>query len=265
MRPKGERLQKVLAGRGFGSRRKIEDWISRGRISVDGKTAQLGDRVTPGSAITLDGKPLRTGPSDPLQRVLLYNKPEGEICTRSDPSNRATVFRNLPVLKGGRWIAVGRLDINTRGLLLFTNDGQLAHRWMHPGLELEREYLCRIFGKPDAAALQKLKDGIRIDGSLLRFHQIRKRSGMNANTWYSVIVKEGKYREVRKMWEAVGCRVSRLSRIRYGRIALPRGMKPGTWLELSPAEIRHLADSTGKGKIVQPKVPRKTRRRKHRR
>ncbi len=264
MRPRGERLQKVLAARGFGSRRQIEGWISQGRIAVDGKTAQCGDRVTPRSTISIDGKPVRTGPSKTPQRVLLYNKPEGEICARSDPSGRAIVFRNLPLLKGERWIAVGRLDINTRGLLLFTNDGGLAHHLMHPGMGLEREYLCRIFGKPSPSALQKLQGGVQIDGSLLRFHQIRKRPGMNANCWYSVIVKEGKYREVRKMWEAVGCQVSRLARIRYGKIALPRGLKPGTWLELRPPEIRHLANNPDKGKVLQPKILRKTGSRKHR-
>ena len=234
------RLQKFLADRGLGSRRKIERWITDGKITVDGKLAKLGDRVNENTRIKIDGKPIRGEKSHANSRVILYNKPEGEICSRSDPAKRPTVFRNLPKLKAARWVAIGRLDINTRGLLLFTNDGDLANRLMHPGSEIEREYLCRIFGKVDANAIEHLKSGIQIDGTRASFKRIKKQRGEGSNTWYNVVVTEGKYREVRRLWEAVDCRVSRLVRVRYGSVTLPKSLKQGEWAELRPTAINRL-------------------------
>lgn len=258
-----QRLQKYLSALGVGSRRKIEQWIVQGKISVDGKIARPGDRVASGCRISIDGKPLRAhydrNRQNP-QQLLLYNKPEGEICTRSDPGNRPTVFRNLPAIKGQRWVAVGRLDINTRGIMLFTNDGGLANHLMHPGLGLEREYLCRIFGEVTGSGIEKLKSGIKIDGALTRFdriHALNRQAGEPSNSWYSVTITSGKYRAVRRMWEAIGCRVNRLNRIRYGAVALPRGLKPGSFLKLSPEAIALVSGNQDKGRIFTPKVPKK--------
>lgn len=258
-KPDSERLQKYLASQGVGSRRKIEELIRQGRIQVNGKPAQIGDKVVPGCRVVIDGKALklkqeRGSDSKVHQRVLVYNKPEGEICTRSDPRGRPTVFKNLPHLRGERWVAVGRLDINTRGLLLFTNDGNLANHLMHPSLGIEREYLCRVFGDVDKEAIKRLQDGIMIDGKKLRFQSIRRQQGENKNTWYSVVVTEGRYREVRRLWESVGCQLSRLSRIRYGKINLPRGIKLGGWIELEPALIDRLSKNRSTDKPLSPKV-----------
>ncbi len=257
-----ERLQKYLASIGVGSRRKIEDQIRDGRILVNGKLARLGDKVTPGAKITIDGKPVkqkqdRAGAAKQNQRVILYNKPEGEICTRSDPKGRPTVFKNLPHLRGERWVAVGRLDINTRGILLFTNDGNLANHLMHPGAGIEREYLCRVFGEVDKESIKRLTDGVEIEGKKLRFLKVRRQRGESKNTWYSVVVTEGRYREVRRLWEAVGCQLSRLSRIRYGKVLLPRGVKPGGWLELDPSLIDRLAKNKVTDKPLSPRVKQK--------
>jgi 23S rRNA pseudouridine2605 synthase len=267
--PESERIQKYLSGIGVGSRRKIESWISEGRITVDGKVASPGERVTRKSRISIDGRPIRSGHSAKQsarkQRVILYNKPEGEICTRSDPGGRPTVFRNLPHLKGERWVCIGRLDINTSGLLLFSNDGELANHLMHPGLGLEREYLCRVFGDVDKAAIEKLTSGVELDGRLTRFHQIRRQRGEGRNTWFSVVVMEGKYREVRRLWESVECRLSRLNRIRYGKIGLPRGLKPGDWVELEVAQIDLLARNLEKDRVVIPRPPKSSADRRKRR
>lgn len=237
------RLQKFLADRGLGSRRKIETWITEGRVRIDGKLAQLGDRVNEKTRISIDGRPIRGKQSQKSSRVLLYNKPEGEICSRNDPGRRPTVFRNLPRLRGERWVVVGRLDINTRGLLLFTNNGDLANQLMHPGSDLEREYLCRIFGRVDDAGVERLRSGIDLDGTEVHFKSVKRQRGEGSNTWYSVVVTEGKYREVRRMWEAVGCRVSRLVRVRYGNIILPRNLRQGEWTELKPGAVNRLLES----------------------
>lgn len=239
-RQPGIRLQKFLADRGVGSRRKIESWIAEGRIKVDGRPAQLGDRVDEKSKIKIDGRLVRTGQAQKDSRVILYNKPEGEICSRNDPAGRPTVFRNLPKLRGERWVAVGRLDINTRGLLLFTNNGELANRLMHPGSDIEREYMCRIFGRVDADTLERLHSGIRIDGEEFRFKKIKRQRGEGSNTWYTVVVSKGRNREVRRLWEAVDCRVSRLVRIRYGGVTLPKNLRQGEWIELKSNAIDRL-------------------------
>jgi len=269
----GERLQKYLSGQGVGSRRKIEEWIGQGKITVDGKIAQLGDRVTTDCRIKIDGRPLKgqargnrgKNIQHRQQRVILYNKPEGEICTRSDPRGRPTVFRNLPILKGARWVAVGRLDINTRGLMLFTDDGNLANHLMHPKLGIEREYLCRVYGQVDDDSLDRLKAGIKIDGQLIRFHKVRRQHGEHSNTWYSVTVTQGKYREVRRMWAAIGCKLSRLSRIRYGKVGLPRGIKPGGWIELNSTLIAQIAKNDNNDRVVIPRLSKNSDKRGKRR
>ncbi|CAJ2375986.1 MAG: pseudouridine synthase [Gammaproteobacteria bacterium] len=234
------RLHKHLAALGLGSRRLLETWIAQGKIRVDGRVAKLGDRVGARSRISIDGRPLRArAPARP--RVLLYHKPEGEISTRSDPRGRPTVFRHLPKLRGARWVAVGRLDLNTRGLLLFTDDGELANRLMHPSFGVEREYMCRVYGDVDEAALARLRAGLRIGGELLRFDRVRRGRGDGRNAWFSVVVTQGRYREIRRLWEAAGCRLSRLIRVRYGGIELPRNLPPGKWRELPAAAAAKLA------------------------
>jgi len=248
----GIRLQKFLADKGYGSRREIEGWITEGKIKVDGKVAQLGDRVSEQNRISVEGRVIRKRVDPVKARVLVYNKPEGEICSRDDPGKRPTVFKHLPRLRGSRWVIVGRLDINTRGVLLFTNNGDLANQLMHPAYGLEREYLCRVFGKVEESAIAKLQDGINLDGETTRFLQVKRQRGEGSNTWYNVIVGEGKYREVRRMWEAVGCRVSRLVRIRYGNVVLPRNLRQGEWSELKPAVVRQLFQ--GKDQIAPDKT-----------
>ena len=251
------RLQKFLADKGIASRRTIEDWIREGRIKVDGRTAMIGQSVTPKQRISIDGKALRIQTEPKQTRVLMYNKPEGEISTRNDPKKRATIFKKLPKISGDRWIAVGRLDINSRGLLMFTNNGYLANKLMHPKSELEREYLCRVFGKVSDDMIAQLLQGIEIDTETLRFHSVRFYRGEGINTWYSVIVKEGKYREVRRMWDAVGGKVNRLIRIRYGNLILPDTLRQGHWIELKPKEIRRIFPRQGVEQDdtqVQPKI-----------
>lgn len=241
--PQRERLQKLLAAAGFGSRREIEGWIAAGRIAVAGRVAQLGDRAAAGDAITIDGQPAKLGAARGLPRVIAYHKPEGELVTRRDPQGRAIVFARLPELAHGRWIAVGRLDLNSAGLLLFTDSGELAHRLMHPRHEVERVYLARVLGELSSAAQRQLLDGVALDdGERARFESLEatgKQAG--ANRWYRVTLREGRNREVRRLFEAVGCRVSRLRRIRFGPVELPRELAPGRWLELKPAEVRALS------------------------
>lgn len=233
-RPSGrpERLQKLLAGAGLGSRREIEAWIEAGRVSVGGRTAKLGDRAVLSDEVAVDGKAVILS-KKAQPRVLLYHKPVGELVTRSDPQGRPTVFSRLPE---GRWVCVGRLDFNTSGLLLVTDDGELANRLMHPRYRLEREYAVRVQGMLRSEDLAKLRRGVQLDDGLAAFTQIevlneRPRSG--ANRWYRVTLREGRKREVRRLFESVGLRVSRLVRIRFGPIALPRDLPPGRWRELS--------------------------------
>lgn len=241
----GERLQKVLARKGVGSRREIERWIEQGRVLVDGKRAKLGDRVEPHQIIRVDRRVIPTSKTSPAQRILAYHKPEGEVCTRSDPEGRPTVFGNLPKLHSGRWVAVGRLDINTSGLLLFTTDGELAHRLMHPSQEIEREYAVRIFGKVDDETLHRLQTRVELEDGPARFDSLRDAGGEGANHWYHVTLTEGRKREVRRLWEAVGVRVSRLIRIRYGPIRLRRGLRAGHWEELDRVAVGALLAAAG--------------------
>jgi 23S rRNA pseudouridine2605 synthase len=235
---KDEKLQKVLAAQGLGSRREMERWIESGRVKVNGRRATIGARVSSTDKITVDGKALNVKrAAERRRRVLAYNKPEGEVATRSDPEGRPTVFDHLPRLQGERWIAVGRLDINTSGLLLFTNDGDLANRLMHPSAEIEREYACRILGAVDDAMLKRLQEGVLLDDGIARFSQIRVQGGRGANRWFSVTLREGRNREVRRLWESQQVTVSRLKRVRYGNVDIPSLLRTGDWLELAKADV----------------------------
>jgi 23S rRNA pseudouridine2605 synthase len=230
-----EKLQKVLARAGIGSRREMERWIDEGRVTVDGARADRGQRVLPGQEICVDGHPLSAGAAAGMRRrILIYRKPEGEMCTTSDPEGRPTVFQNLPPLRNGRWIAVGRLDFNTQGLLLLTSDGELANRLMHPSSEIDREYAVRVLGKVDEDILTRLTQGIELEDGLARFDTLVDAGGEGANHWYHVTLKEGRNREVRRLWEAAGLKVSRLIRVRYGPVTLPRGLRPGRWEDMDP-------------------------------
>lgn len=227
-------MQKLLAAAGHGSRREVESWIAAGRVVVNGHTAKLGDRVNLSDSVLVDGKRVALR-AETQPRVLLYHKPVGELVTRSDPEGRATVFSSLP---SGRWVAVGRLDLNSSGLLLFTDSGELANRLMHPRYEIEREYSARIRGALTAAEERKLLEGIPLDGVQARFDSIRReRAGEGTNRWYRVVLKEGRNREVRRLFEALGHPVSRLVRIRYGPIALPADLAPKSWRELQDPAI----------------------------
>ncbi|MCU5775705.1 23S rRNA pseudouridine(2605) synthase RluB [Erwiniaceae bacterium BAC15a-03b] len=243
-----EKLQKVLARAGHGSRREIETMISAGRVSVEGKLATLGDRVELDKAlkIRIDGHIVSINESaTEVCRVLAYYKPEGELCTRNDPEGRPTVFDRLPKLRGARWIAVGRLDVNTCGLLLFTTDGELANRLMHPSQEVEREYAVRVFGEVDEDKIRLLSRGVQLEDGPAAFKTIKFGGGEGINQWYNVTLTEGRNREVRRLWEAVGVQVSRLIRVRYGDINLPKGLPRGGWTELELQPTNYLRELVG--------------------
>ncbi|ABS78454.1 23S rRNA pseudouridylate synthase B [Coxiella burnetii] len=234
-----ERIQKVLARSGYGSRREIEKMIAEGRIKVNQRLAQLGDRITEQDLVYIDGQ--LSSLSAPEQvRVLLYHKPEGEICTRKDPEGRTTVFETLPRLKDGRWVIIGRLDINTSGLLLFTNEGELANRLMHPSAQVEREYAVRVLGAVDADMTQKLAHGVGLEDGKARFEDIVDVGGDGKNRWFHVVVVEGRHRFVRRLWESQGVKVSRLIRVRFGPIVLSKSLRRGAWKELESPEIKSL-------------------------
>ncbi len=241
-----ERLQKVLAGAGVGSRREIEQWIRAGRITINGTAAALGQKVTGREKILIDGRPVpalrKTRPSP---RVLLYHKPSGEVCTRSDPEGRPTIFDRLPPLQGSRWINVGRLDLATSGLLLLTNDGKLANALMHPSREIEREYAVRVQGTVSDATLARIRDGIPLEDGVARFDSVEPAGGDGSNQWLRVVVSEGRNRLVRRVWEAVECRVSRLIRVRYGPVALSRSLRPGHHRLLKEKELDDLYRAAG--------------------
>lgn len=262
-----EKLQKVLARAGHGSRREIESMIAAGRVSVDGKIATLGDRVESSKSlkIRIDGHLVSIAESaTEVCRVLAYYKPEGELCTRSDPEGRPTVFDRLPRLRGSRWIAVGRLDVNTCGLMLFTTDGELANRLMHPSREVEREYAVRVFGQVDDDKIRQLSKGVQLEDGPAAFKTLKFGGGEGINQWYNVTLTEGRNREVRRLWEAVGVQVSRLMRVRYGDITLPKGLPRGGWTELDLPAVNYLRnlvemDDETVTKLVVEKYRRRTK------
>ncbi len=224
-----ERIQKFLAHQGIASRRQVDAMLKEGRISVNGQLAKLGDQVAGDEKIALDGKLIRISQSELKPKVLMYHKPVGEICTRADPEGRSSVFSNLPGLGNGRWVSIGRLDINTSGLILFTNQGELANRLMHPSFEVEREYAVRVHGVVTTDMLLRLEKGVMLEDGMARFDQILDSGGEGTNHWYHVILKEGRNREVRRLWESLGVEVSRLVRVRYDQFKLPKWLKPGKY------------------------------------
>lgn len=240
-----QRLHKLLALSGLGSRREMEALIASGRITINGVTAVLGAGVVPGDVVRLDSRPLRLQFEAELPKVLIYHKPEGEIVSQDDPEKRATVFDKLPYIKGARWVAIGRLDINTSGLLIFTTSGELANRFMHPRYEVEREYAVRIFGELTEGQLLQLTQGIELDDGPARFDVIHPLGGEGANHWYKVILREGRNREVRRLFEALQLPVSRLMRVRFGPVNLPPRLKRGQMLELESKEVIGLLEWAG--------------------
>lgn len=244
--PTNEKLQKVLARAGYGSRRELEEWIKAGRIKVNNQVATLGDRVVDTDRISVDGKPVSQARlKERRSRVLIYHKPIGEVCTRSDPEGRDTIFNHLPRLASGRWITIGRLDLNTSGLLLLTTDGDLANRMMHPSHQVEREYAVRVLGEVTSDIVKNLKEGVELEDGPAHFDVVAKAGGDGANQWYHVILREGRNREVRRLWESQGVQVSRLMRVRYGMVSLPRGQRPGRWEDLPDDDVNALRKSVG--------------------
>lgn len=239
------KLHKVLAQAGLGSRLEMETLIQQGRVLVNHEPAHVGQRIQYGDSIRVDGRPVRVRIAPPPPRVLAYHKPAGEVVTHDDPQNRPTVFRRLPRLQHGKWQSVGRLDLNTEGLLLFTDSGELANQLMHPRFGLQREYAVRVLGALSNDEKQRLLDGVRLDDGMAQFQSIEDGGGDGANCWYRVTIAEGRNREVRRMFEAVGHAVSRLIRIRYGAVMLPRGLRRGVWLELDARDIERLTSAAG--------------------
>ncbi len=251
-----ERIQKLLARAGAGSRREIEGWMNEGRLTVNGKTVAPGQKATVADVFELDGRRLDVAAAgEPMRRVLIYNKPEGEVTTRKDPEGRPTVFDRLPRLKDHRWISIGRLDINTSGLILFTTDGELANRLMHPSRQIDREYAVRIFGEVDDAMIQRLLEGVLLEDGMARFSDVSPAGGSGINRWFHVTLLEGRNREVRRLWESQGVRVSRLKRVRYGPIFLPSRLVQGKWEELEQKDVDILSRSVDLAPVA---IPQKT-------
>lgn len=240
-----ERIQKLIANTGLASRRQVEQWIEEGKVVVNGQVAKLGDRASERDTILVDGKPVQFLDTEKQTRIIVYNKPEGEVCTRDDPEGRPTVFDRLPKLKNERWIVVGRLDINTSGLLLFTTDGDLANKLMHPSSQIDREYAVRVHGEVDESKLDTLKRGVLLDDGMAKFTDIHESGGTGTNHWYHVVLMEGRNREVRRLWESQGVEVSRLKRVRFGCIFLPSRLKIGKWEELTQKDANALAELLG--------------------
>ncbi|MHA7926397.1 MAG: 23S rRNA pseudouridine(2605) synthase RluB [Marinobacter sp.] len=251
-----ERIQKLLARAGIGSRREIEGWMEAGRLMVNGQPVAPGQKATVEDRFELDGKRLEvSGAAEVVRRVLIYNKPEGEVTTRKDPEGRPTVFDRLPRLKEHRWISIGRLDINTTGLVLFTTDGELANRLMHPSNQIDREYAVRIFGEVDDAMIQRLLQGVLLEDGMAKFTDISAAGGSGINRWFHVTLLEGRNREVRRLWESQGVRVSRLKRVRYGPIFLPSRLTVGKWEELDQRTVDTLSRTVG---LEAVGIPQKT-------
>lgn len=241
-----ERIQKYLSSKGVGSRRQIEKWILEGKLKVNGKVAELGMKVSGRERFSLDGRPLRIAYERQQERmVLIYHKPVGEICSRKDPDNRPSVYQRLPKISHGRWVSIGRLDLNTSGLLLFTNDGALANRLMHPSAQIEREYWVRVAGDVSDETLRQLCEGVMLEDGMAKFESVTAlhaphEDDTQFNRYFSVVLKEGRKREVRRLWEAVGCKVSRLKRLRYGTVTLPKQLPASKHRLLSPQEQKAL-------------------------
>jgi 23S rRNA pseudouridine2605 synthase len=245
-----ERLHKVLARTGIGSRRQVEAWIKSGRIQINGKVAAVGDRIADSDSVTLDGRPVGFTTALPVRtRVLAYHKPGGELTTRHDPKGRRTVFDTLPGISKGKWIAIGRLDLNTAGLLLFTNNGELANHLMHPSAQVEREYAVRVLGRVSDSAIRNMLKGVVLEDGRARFRELTDAGGTGANHWYRVIIQEGRNREVRRLWESQGIKVSRLIRVRFGSYTLPRGKSQGQFWELDRRAIDALREVAGIKKV----------------
>jgi 23S rRNA pseudouridine2605 synthase len=263
---KPERVQKIMATAGLGSRRALERQISKGEVLINGAVATLGQTVNTGDRIRFDGNEWKVDIIQAPHRNLIYNKPTGEVTTRSDPQGRPTVFDKLPRVRIGRWIAVGRLDINTSGLLLMTTDGELANAMMHPSNKVDREYACRIFGEVDAEKLANLKEGVMLDDGVAQFSDIVAAGGGEGNHWYHVTLLEGRNREVRRLWASQGVTVSRLKRVRYGAVFMPKRLRMGDWSELTPRDHKVLREDVGLGPLPAQlglkaeKTPRKSAR-----
>jgi len=236
-RQEPERLQKILAASGVGSRRQMEEWIGNGWVQVNGKTAQLGDKVSPDDQVTVKGSAIKLKWADRLPRIILYYKQEGEIVSRDDPQGRVSVFDRLPQAASSRWVAIGRLDINTSGLLILTTSGELVQRFAHPKFEVQREYAVRVLGEVSREQMQQLTQGIMLEDGLAQVERISEQGGEGANKWYNVVIKEGRNREVRRIFEHIGLTVSRLVRVGFGPIGLPNRLKRGQFYELNPAEV----------------------------
>ncbi|WNF45463.1 pseudouridine synthase [Pseudomonas sp. SG20056] len=259
--PAGEKLQKVMARMGLASRREIEAWITAGRVKVNGAVASLGVRVDLHDAIAVDGKVIRREEAaENVRRVIIYNKPEGEICTRDDPEGRPTVFDRLPRPKDGRWINIGRLDINTTGLLMFTTDGELANRLMHPSYQMDREYAVRVRGEVDEEMIERLKAGVMLEDGPAKFTDIKEAPGGEGfNHWYHCVVMEGRNREVRRLWESQGLVVSRLKRVRFGPVFITSDLTMGRWREMSQREVDILSEEVGLKPVALPDMKEKAR------
>ena len=243
--PRSQKLQKVLAQSGLGSRRAMEEIIKAGKVKVNGEPATIGTRVTTEDLIQVGRRQIKFKVTSRLPRVIVYHKIDGEIVSRDDPQGRRSVFEKLPVIRSAKWLAVGRLDFNTGGLLIFTTSGELANRLMHPRFEVEREYAVRLFGSLSPAQMQELKGGVRLSDGAAKFDVLEDQGGAGRNRWYRAVLKEGRNRVVRRMFEALGLQVSRLMRVRFGIVTLPPRLKRGTWIELKEAEISELLEWAG--------------------
>ena len=255
-----ERIQKVLARAGFGSRRGIEAQIKAGLVSVNGSTASLGDQIRAGDTVRLDGKVLSAKRlwEAPPPEVILYNKPVGEVCTRSDPEGRRTIFQSLPQPAEGRWVSVGRLDINTSGLIILTTDGELANRLMHPSNEMDREYAVRVLGEVTTEMMRNLREGVELEDGMAKFMDIQTAGGEGANQWYHVVIQEGRNREIRRLWESQGLQVSRLMRVRYGPIIIPNTLRMGRYQLLTEEDLMMIYEEVS---LTPRKTSRVTKRR----
>lgn len=255
-----EKIHKVLARTGIASRREMEGWIINGRVKVNNKEARLGLRVTSNDIISVDGKVININSfNNPIRRVLLYNKPLGEVCTRKDTKNRPTTFRNFPLPTRGRWISIGRLDINTTGLLMFTTDGDLANRLMHPSYGIDREYMVRIRGTADSSVLERLQSGVLLDDGLAKFTDIKPATpGNGSNQWYYCVIMEGRSREVRRLWASQGLIVSRLKRVRFGSVFLNSKIPMGSWYEMNQVEVNSLSSEVNLPPTTDFIIPNRT-------